>query len=267
MVFQVVMYSCERWTIRESESWRTDAFELWCQMRLLWVLWTARRSNQPIWKEINSEYSLEWLTLKLKLQYFGHLMQRADSWEEILMLGKKEGKSRWGQQRMKWLGSITNLADMYFNKFWDIVGTEEPGMLQSMGLQRDMTWRLNNSNKYLTTSHHFLSPTQLFFWSLLPCPLTLITVNTFLSDLSSSLGLTLYSLITTEQLQLKLDYGSPYIKTFQRLSLLQVLAETYKSPYYLLIFSPITLPFTHSTRGTLVFLLFLECMRYNSTLY
>ena len=112
MVFPIVMYGCERWTIKKAERQRIDAFELWCWIRLLRVLWTARRSNQSILKEISPEYSLEGLMLKLKLQYFGHLMQRADSFEKTLMLGKIEGRSRRGRQRMRWLGGITNSMDM-----------------------------------------------------------------------------------------------------------------------------------------------------------
>ena len=113
MVFPVVMYGCESWTIKKAEYLRTDAFELWCWRRLLRVLWTARRSNQSILKEINPEYSLEGLMLKLKLQYFGHLVQRADSSEKTLMLGKIEGRRRRGQQRMRWLGGITNSMDEF----------------------------------------------------------------------------------------------------------------------------------------------------------
>ena len=103
MVFPVVMYGCESWTIKKAEPWRIDAFELWCWRRLLRVPWTARRPNQSILKEISPECSLEGLMLKLKLQYFGHLMQRADSFEKTLMLGKIEGRRRRGRQRMRWL--------------------------------------------------------------------------------------------------------------------------------------------------------------------
>ena len=108
MVFPVVMYGCESWTIKKAECWRTNAFELWCWRRLLRVPWTARRSNQSILKKISSEYSLKGLMLKLKLQYFGPLMRRADSFEDILMLGKFEGGRRRGWQRMRWLDGITN---------------------------------------------------------------------------------------------------------------------------------------------------------------
>ena len=112
MVFPVVMCECESWTLRKAEYQRIDAFELWCWRRLLRVPWTARRSKQSVVKEISPEYSLEGLMLKLKLQYFGHLMQRTDSLEKTLMLGKIEGRRR-GQQRMRWLDGITNLMDEF----------------------------------------------------------------------------------------------------------------------------------------------------------
>ena len=112
MVFPVVMYGCENWTIKKAEHQRTDAFKLWCWRRLLRVPWTARRSNQSILKEISPEYSLEGLMLKLKFQYFGHLMQRADSLEKTLMLGKMEGRRRRGRQRMRWLDGIIDSMDM-----------------------------------------------------------------------------------------------------------------------------------------------------------
>ena len=109
MVFPVVMYGWESWTIKKAECWRMDAFELWCWRRLLRVPWTARRSNQSILKEISPEYSLEGLTIKLKLQYFGHLRRRTDSFEMTLMLGKIEGRRRRGWQRMRWLDGITRI--------------------------------------------------------------------------------------------------------------------------------------------------------------
>ena len=112
MVFPVVMYGCESWTIKKAEHQRIDAFELWCWRRLLKVPWTTRRSNQSILKEIHPEYSLEGLMLKLKLQYFGHLMRRTDSFEKTLMLRKIEGGRRRGQQRMRWLDGITDSMDM-----------------------------------------------------------------------------------------------------------------------------------------------------------
>ena len=116
MVFPVVMYGCESWTIKKAEHWRIDAFELWCWGRLLRVPWTARRSNQSILKEISLEYSLDGLMLKLKLQYFGHLMGRTDSSEKTLLLVKIEVKRRRGQQRMRWLGGITDSTDMNLSK-------------------------------------------------------------------------------------------------------------------------------------------------------
>ena len=116
MIFPVVMYRCESWTIKKAEHWRTDAFELWCWRRLLRVPWTAKRFNQSILKEINLEYSLEGLMLKLKLQYFGHLIRRANSLKKTLMLGKIEDRRRWGQQRMRWLDGIVDSMDMSLSK-------------------------------------------------------------------------------------------------------------------------------------------------------
>ena len=135
MVFPVVMYGCENWTIKKAERQRIDAFELWCWRRLLRLLWTARRSNQPILTEISPEYSLEALMLKLKLQCFGHLMWRTDSFEKTLILGKIEGGRR-GWQRMRWLDGITDSMDMSLRKFRELVMDRDACVLQTTGSQR-----------------------------------------------------------------------------------------------------------------------------------
>ena len=136
MVFPVVVYGYESWTIKKAEHWRINAFELWGWRKLLRVPWTARRSNQSILKEISPEYSLEGLMLKLKLQYFGHLMRRADSLEKTLILGKIGGRRRRRQQRMRWLCGITDSADMSLSKLWEIVKDREAWNASAYGISR-----------------------------------------------------------------------------------------------------------------------------------
>ena len=161
MVFPVVMYECKSWTVKKAECWKIYAFELWCWRRLLRVPWTARRSSQFILKEISPGCSLEGLMLKLKLQYFGHLMQRDDSLEKTLMLGGIGGRRRRGRLRMRWLDGITDLRGMGLGRFWELVMDREAWRAVIHRVPKSWTW-LSNWTDW-TEGHTWVQTTVLFF--------------------------------------------------------------------------------------------------------
>ena len=175
MIFPVVMYGCESWTVKKAEHQRIDAFELWCWRRLLRVPWTAKRSNQSILKEISPGCSLEGLMLKLKLQYFGHLMWRADSFEKTLMLGKIEGRRR-GRQRMRWLDGITSSMDMSLGKLQELVMDREAWRAAAHGVAKSRT-QLSNWTE-LKGKH---------YWEAEPCSLPLVGAQSLDHPISSKL--------------------------------------------------------------------------------